>query len=56
MGSRVRTRMFSHEVADIVAKRNERLFAEKAKRLARQERLQKEIEKTEAQLEKLKAK
>ena len=56
MGSKVRTRMFAHEVEAICAKRNERLFQEKAKRLAREERLQKEIAKTEAQLEKLKAK
>ena len=50
-----RTRLFSHEVADIVAKRNERLFKQKTDRLKRQERLEREIAKTEAQLEKLKA-
>ena len=55
MGSKVRTRMFAHEVADIVAKRNERLFQEKAKKLARQEKIEKEIAKTEEALAKLKA-
>ena len=55
MASNKRTRLFAHEVEAIVAKRNERLFAQKAKRLAREEKIAKEIAKTEAQLEKLKA-
>ena len=55
MASNKRTRLFAHEVDAIVAKRNERLFAQKAKRLAREEKLAREIAKTEAQLEKLKS-
>ena len=50
-----RTRLFSHEVQAIVDKRNERLFKQKADRLKREEKLQKEIAKTEEALEKLKA-
>ena len=48
-------RMLSSEVEDIVRKNNERLYQKKVQRLRREEKLQKEIAKTEAQLEKLKA-
>ena len=53
--SKVRTRLFSHEVDHIIAKQKERLDLKKAQQLRRQEKLQKEIEKTEKALEKAKA-
>ena len=49
-------RMFSNEVNDIIAKQHERLALKKAQKLRREEKLAKEIERTEKQIEKLKAK
>jgi len=47
-------RMLSHEVDDIIAKRNQRLFDAKAKKLKEAERAAKQVEKLERQLAKLK--
>jgi hypothetical protein len=47
-------RMLSHEVDNIIAKRNQRLFDAKAKKLRDAERAAKQVEKLEAKLAKLK--
>jgi len=47
-------RMLSHEVDSIIAKRNQRLFDAKAKKLKEAERAAKQVEKLEQQLAKLK--
>jgi len=47
-------RMLSHEVDSIIAKRNQRLFDAKAKKLKEADRAAKQVEKLEAKLAKLK--
>mgnify|MGYP003339840198 CR=1 FL=1 len=48
-------RMLSHEIDNVIAKQKQRLDLKKAQKLRREEKLKKEIAKTEAQLNKLKA-
>ena len=48
-------RMLSSEVDDIIAKQKQRMDLKRAQKARREEKLAKEIAKTEAQLNKLKA-